>query len=173
MREEEGGVLLRLGAAIEVAVEEGENAAGRLEEFVAVLLRALPCAGHQPGYAGFAVDEFFAGEAVGADGGVERGHEQRCGDSLAADVADGDADAGLFAADCAIVGFFVKDEEVVVVAADGACGAADAVELELTSRRVKRGRDWPGPPGRWRARSGGAPSPAAPGAVVGASRSCR
>ena len=85
----------------------------------------------QPGHAGLAVDELFAGEAVGADGRVQRRHQQRCGDSLAADVADGDADAGLLAADHAIVGLFVKDEEVVVVAADGACGTADAVQVEL------------------------------------------
>ena len=93
-----------------------------------------PCSSRlasEPGDGGLAVDEFFAGEAVGADGGVQRGHEQRGGDSLAADVADGDADAGLLAAGDSVVGFFVEDEEVVVVAADGTRGTADAVEFEL------------------------------------------
>ena len=62
---------------------------------------------------------------------MQRRHEQRGGDSLAADVADGDADTGLLAADHSVVRLFVEDEEVVVVAADGAGGTADAVQIEL------------------------------------------
>jgi len=38
--EEERGILFRLCAAIEVAVEQGEDAAGRLEELAAVSARS-------------------------------------------------------------------------------------------------------------------------------------
>ena len=74
-----------------------EDPAGRLEELAAVSA-ALVAAGHEAGDGGFGVDELLAGEAVGAHGGVQGRHEQRGGDPFAADVADGDADAGHVAA---------------------------------------------------------------------------
>ena len=95
--EEERGVLFRLRAAVEMAVEQGEDAAGRLEELAAVSGEVF-AAGGEGGDGALAVDQVLAGEAVGAHGGVQGGHQQGGGDSLAADVAERDADAGLGAA---------------------------------------------------------------------------
>jgi len=73
--EKQSCVLFRLRAAVEVAVEEGQNASWGLEEFVAVAATSFP-AGCEPGYAGLAVDKLLTREAVSPDCRVKGCHEQ-------------------------------------------------------------------------------------------------
>ncbi len=47
--EEEGRVLFRLGAAVEMTIEEREDSAGRVEELV-VVAAAIFAAGHESGH---------------------------------------------------------------------------------------------------------------------------
>ena len=63
-----------------------------------------------------AVDEVLAREAIGAHGRVQRRHQQRGGYALAADVSEGDSDAGLAARRAVRIVGVVEDEEVVVIA---------------------------------------------------------
>ncbi len=110
MGEEEGRVFFRLGAAVEMAVEQREDPCRFLKQLAALnlFLSREMGGGDGFGYIPFE-DEFFSCEEVGADGGVEGGHEQRGGDAFTADVAKGNPQTGVS-----------KDEEVVVVSADGA-----------------------------------------------------
>src|SRR6185312_3566555 len=99
--EEERRVFFRRRAAVDVLVEELEQFGGR-------------------GMRRFSGDAVGGAESEGADGGVQRGHEQRGGDALAADVAECEAEVVAEAA----------DDEVEVVAGDGARGLADRVDLK-------------------------------------------
>ena len=76
VREKEGCVLLRLGAAVEVAIEQSEDLSGGFEELAAIAGAVFP-AGHEAIEAGLGVDELFAGESVRSYGGVKRGHQER------------------------------------------------------------------------------------------------
>ena len=67
MSQEQRCVFFRLGAAVEMPVEQRKNAARRLKEFIALSTASL-AAGHEPGHRRLAIDELLAGKAVGAHG---------------------------------------------------------------------------------------------------------
>src|SRR5262249_56496251 len=86
--EKERGVLFRLGACIEVAIQEPEHLSRRR-----MRQTRSHGGGSRPGFiGGYSSQRHELLLPVGADGGMNRSHEQRRRDSFAADIAKGDAD---------------------------------------------------------------------------------
>src|SRR5262249_29329634 len=119
--EKQGRIFLRGRAVEKLVVEQRKHGRGRQFE-------ARAGGEHEAGSGGGADGRFAkhgdAFHAVGAHGGVNGGHEQCRGNAYTADVADGEDE-------------LVRDqrEEVVIVAADGARGAAESVHFKRLELR--------------------------------------
>ncbi len=112
------------GLGVELGIEEGRVAVGGgglVDEPVDVAHEGGEVAGLE--------------ERGRAQAGTEAGHQERGGDALAGDVAEGEGEALLVA--------FMRgeDEEVVVVAADGMGGAAVAGEIDAGDAGVDLGEE--------------------------------